>query len=129
MAFGAQKRLLLMLAVELHQRRADAPERLHRRDIAVEGDARAAAFRDDPAHGQLAPDLGSAAGNASGSGLAFNLEQRLDDRVFLARADHVGRTRARRAADPARQDDGLAGAGFSRQDIEPRAKLEGVLPG
>ena len=47
MALGAEQRLLLVLAVDLHQALAHAREGLHGRHLAVDVGARAAALGDD----------------------------------------------------------------------------------
>src|SRR5579862_9972028 len=53
-ALGAQQRLGLMLAVDLHQRGSDAREALHGHHLIVDQHARAAAFRNDAADHHLA---------------------------------------------------------------------------
>ncbi len=115
MALGAKQRMLLVLSINLHQRRADFAEALHGGEFAVDRDARAsAALGDHPAHEQFAPPaVAFARGQFRHRGLALELEQSLDDSFFLARADHVGRgARAEQQSERA-QDDRFAGAGFA----------------
>jgi len=126
MALGAKQRMLLVLSIDLDQRRAYLAEALHRGEFAVDRDSRAsAALGDHPAHEQLAAAaVAFARGQFRHCGLAFELEQSLDDCFFLAGADHVGRC-ARAEQQPERvQDDRFAGAGFAGQHVEAGAELE-----
>ena len=126
MALGAQQRMLLVLSIDLDQRRADLAEALHGGEFAVDRDARAStALGDDPAHEQLATAaVAFARGEFRHCGFAFEFEQPLDDRFFLTGANHFGRrARAEQQSERA-QDDRFAGAGFARQHVEAGAELE-----
>src|SRR5467141_899783 len=96
MSFCAEQRLLFMLPVNLHQRRANLGEALHRCEFAVDRDPRAPTLGDYPPHDQLAPT--SIAGplcKFRHRSLALELEQSLDLSFLLAATNHVWRrTRA-----------------------------------
>ena len=126
MALGAEQRMLLVLSVDLHQRRADFAEALHRGEFAVDRHARAsAALGDHPAHDQLAARaVAFARGQFRHRSLALELEQSLDDCFLLAGANHIGRrARAEQQSERA-QDDRFAGAGLARKHVEAGAELE-----
>src|SRR5258708_31102743 len=126
MTFGAEQGMLLVLSVDLDQRRADFAEALYGGEFAVDHDPRAsAAFGDHPAHDEFAASaVAFARGQFRHRGLTLELEQPFDDSFFLAGANHVGRrARAEQQSERA-QDDGFAGAGFAGEDIEAGAELE-----
>ena len=109
--FGrVEERLVLVLTVQIDQRRAELAQRGRRRERVVDERA-AAALR-----GDLAPHDDFAA--------VGPLEDRLDGRDLLAGPDEVG------ARPPADQqvdrlnDDGFAGAGFAGEDVQAGFELD-----
>ena len=93
MALGTEQRMLLVLSINLNQRRADFAEALHGGEFAVDRHARApAALGDNSAHDQLAAlAVAFAPRQFRHRGLALELEPPLDDRLLLAGANHIGR--------------------------------------
>ncbi len=91
MALGAEQRMLLVLSVDLDQRRTEFAETLHRGEFAVDRHARAStALGNDSAHEQLpAAAVAFARGQFRHRGLALEFEQTFDDCFFLAGANHV----------------------------------------
>ena len=90
MSFCAEQRLLFMLPVDLHQGCTDFAECLHRCELAIDSHSRAPTLGDYSSHDQFSP--GSVAGplcEFRHRRLALEFEQSLDDRRFLAAANHV----------------------------------------
>ena len=105
-----EQRLVLVLSVQIDERRAELAQRRGRRERVVDERAAAALRRDLAAHDDLAP--------------VGPLEDGLHGRGVLAGADEVG---ARASADEqvdGLDEDGLAGAGFSREDVQARLELD-----
>jgi len=88
MTLRAQQRLLFVLTIDLHERRADASQVLHGGQIAIDRNPRSSAFRDKSTHQEFALRP-VAIRKPLKRGLAFQLKHRFDRRVCLARADHV----------------------------------------
>ncbi len=85
--------MLLVLSIDLNQRRACFAEALHGGEFAVDRHARApTTLGDHSAHDQLAAlAVAPASGRLRHRGLALELEASLDDCLLLAGANHIGR--------------------------------------
>ena len=106
-----QKLLVLVLSMEL-----DQPVRQ-----VLERGGRGQRARDEGAAPALCGDFAS---NDQVGGLARDFEDRFDGGEVLAGAHQVGRRTAAQQEADGLDEDGLAGPGFARQDVERMFKLD-----